>query len=216
LWIRRRRRRVTVGLASAAAALVVGIVAATSWSTAGSPPIAAHPVASPSYPRPFVCGEELVLLDANGAQAGLSMTLSEAHKVGDDTGPDLAVTFAADRPLHVSTSPPRLFELLYLQDGYIVGGGPMLNQPGDLTSQGVVLIGESFDVSPGLSSTHDLGQRDALCPGLTWAQIWSHPQRYEAVLVQGPVLPGDSPGTVHLEIATLGYWPLLIARAPLS
>jgi hypothetical protein len=69
---------------------------------------------------------------ATASQAGLTMTLSKARKIGDITGPALEVTFTADRALRVQGSPPTLFEVLYLslRDSVIVGGGPMLKLEG--------------------------------------------------------------------------------------
>ncbi|MDT5028610.1 MAG: hypothetical protein QOE61_5036 [Micromonosporaceae bacterium] len=108
--------------------------------------------------------------------------------------------------------------MLYVRDGVIVGGGLMLNQPGDMTPQGMVLIGSGFDVGPGRPITEDLGRRDKVCPDLTWPQVWSAPQRYEVVLVQGRVPPRPDVGPDHLllDIPTLGYWPLIVARTRLQ
>jgi hypothetical protein len=217
--VKRRRRCSAVGAAAGTAAVVIGIVAAAGWLGASPGGGGLTPAASPSYPRPFVCGEELALgPGAAATQAGLTMTLSKARKVGESTGPDLEVTFTADRSLRVQGSPPYLFEVLYVRDGVIVGGGPMLNQPGDMTGQAVPLVGSGFDVGPGRPNTEDLGLRDKLCPGLTWPQVWSAPQRYEVVLVQGRVLPRPDVGPDHLvlDIPTLGYWPLIVARARLE
>jgi hypothetical protein len=217
--LKRRRGRSAVGAAAGTAAVVIGIVAAAGWLGASSGGGGLTPAASPSYLRPFVCGEELALgPDAAATQAGLSMTLSEVRKVGESTGPALEVTFTANRWLRVQGSPPYLFEVLYTRDGVIVGGGPMLNQAGDMTGQAMSLIGSGFDVGPGHPITEDLGRRDKLCPGLTWPQVWSAPQRHEVVLVQGPVMPmaDNGPDHLRLEIPTLGYWPLIVARTRLE
>jgi hypothetical protein len=222
--VRRRRRRSVIGTAVGTVAVVIGILVVIGPlrpdSNGGLRPAA--PAVSPgalSYPRPFVCGEELMLgPDASTTRAGLTMTLSQSRKVSDGIGPDLAVTFTADRPLHVQGSPPKLFEVLYLKDGVIVGGGPMLNQPGDMTPQGMDLIGSGFDVGPGSPNTQYPGRRDTVCPGLAWPQVWSEPQQYEVVLVQGRVLPGpdSAPDQLLLDIPTLGYWPLLVSHARLE
>ena len=119
------------------------------------------------------------------------MRLSNVSKVDDSSGPGLTATFTADRSLRVDGSPANLFEVLYLKDGVIVGGGPMLNQPGDLTPQAMPLIGAGFHVDPDNPWTMDLGPRHRLCPALSWPESWSEPQRYEAVLVQGRVFPGQ-------------------------
>lgn len=217
--VRRRRRRSALGVAAGTATVMIGILAAAGWLDANSGGDGLMPAASPSYARPFVCGEQLTLgPDATATQAGLTMTVSKARKIGDTTGPALEVTFTADRALRVQGSPATLFEVLYLRDGVIVGGGPMLNPPGDITGQAMDLVGSGFDVGPGRPSIEDLGRRDTLCPGLTWPQIWAEPQRYEAVLVQGRVLPRPDVGPDHvrLDIPTLGYGPLIVARAYLE
>lgn len=112
--------------------------------------------------------------------------------------------------MHIVSSPPRLFEVLYLRAGVIVGGGPMLNLPGDVTPQGVDLIGYGFDVAPDRPSTQELGPRNMLCPSLSWAAVWSAPQSYEVVVLQGPV--EKLPQQTSLGIPVLGA-PLLVSRA---
>jgi hypothetical protein len=212
------RRRRFVAVAAVGLVVVLGLTAVgwlgTRWAGDGL-----TPAASPSFPRPFVCGEKLDLgPDASDTRLGLTMKLSMVRKVSADAGPDLAVTFSADRALRVQGSPPRLYELLYLRDGVIVGGGPMLNAAGNMTPQGMNLVGSGFDVSPGNPVTEDLGSRNLLCSGLSWPQIWSQPQEYEAVLVQGRVMsmPDAGPDYVLLDIPTLGYWPLIATRLPLG
>jgi hypothetical protein len=102
--------------------------------------------------------------------------------------------------------------VLYLRDGIIVGGGPMLNEPGDLSGQGMLLIGGPFDVGVGQPFITALGPRNKLCPGLTWPAIWSEPGQYEAILVKGPVTPSVDEEHVRLDIPTLGRWPLMVSR----
>ena len=88
----------------------------------------------------FICGENLLLgPDAAATRNGLTMTLSKTKNIDESTGPELAVTFTADRPLNVGISRPEQLEVLYVRDGVIVGGGPMLNEAGDLSSQGLSL-----------------------------------------------------------------------------
>jgi len=104
--------------------------------------------------------------------------------------------------------------VLYLRDGIIVGGGPSLNEPGDLTPQGMNLIGGPFDVGIGEPFISELGPRNKLCPGLAWPSIWSEPRDYEAILIKGQVLPGVDEEHIHLDIPTLGRWPLMVSRVP--
>ncbi len=209
--LRRHRARSILGTIVGTAALAVGIVAGGLGT--GSEFAPADPR---SYPHPFVCGEGAAFgPGAAASRAGLTMTLS-TQRSSTDVGPDLAVTFTADRSLHVRGSPPTLFEVLYLREGVIVGGGPMLNESGDATPQGLNLPGYGFDVDPDRPWTDALGRRDRLCAGLTWREVWSEAQRYEVVLVQGQVLRHIVPDGILLDIPTLGYWPLLVARTPLN
>jgi hypothetical protein len=48
--------------------------------------------------------------------------------------------------------------VLYLDEGVIVGGGPMLNKAGDLTGQGVNLVGGGFPLEAGVPSIEKLGR----------------------------------------------------------
>jgi hypothetical protein len=213
VMVRARRRRIALVAATATAVLGLaapGLLAATTGPRGNTPAV------GPSYPRPFVCGEQLLLgPGASDTQGGLTMALSKVRKVDDTTGPELEATFTADRSVYVDAFPETYWEVLYLDDGVIVGGGPMLNKAGDLTGQGVNLVGGGFPIEAGIPSIEKLGQRDRLCDGLTWPEVWAAPDRYQAVLVLGPVLPSDLTGHIHLEVATLGYWPLIVASAPL-
>jgi hypothetical protein len=209
---RTRRRRIAVVTASVTAVLALA-TAGTLAAATGQRGIT--PTVGPSYPRPFVCGERLLLgPGASDTQGGLTMVLSKVRKVDDTTGPTLEATFTADRSVYVDAFPETYWEVLYVEDGVIVGGGPALNKPGDLTPQGVNLVGGGFPLERGVPSTERLGRRDGLCDGLTWPQVWAASARYEAVLVLGPVLPMDVPGHIRLEIGTLGWWPLIVASSP--
>ena len=130
------------------------------------------------------------------------MTLGQPGKLTDAGGPALTVTFTSDRPLRVQGSPPKLYEVLYLRDGIIVGGGPMLNRSGNLTPQGLDLIGYGFDVDPSRPYTVDTDRRDTLCPDQTWPAVWSEPHSYQVVLVQGPVVPGPGGGPDQVLLDT--------------
>src|SRR5258706_12433380 len=58
--VKGRRRRTVLAAAAGAATVMIGLVTATGWLGASSGG-GLTPAASPSYPRPFVCGEELAL-----------------------------------------------------------------------------------------------------------------------------------------------------------
>jgi hypothetical protein len=218
--VRRRRQRTIIGGSAGTATVLVIITAAVvlagaGWQRRGQ--AEANPSLS-SAARPFVCGEVLDLgADSTQTQGGLTVMVGTNHQPGHtESGPDLAATFTADRAMHVRTSPGELFEVLFVRDGVIVGGGPMLNEAGDHTPQGLNLVGAGFDIDPDQPVTRDLGRRDRLCSGTTWPQVWSQPEHYEVVLVQGPVIELNGPTLVVVDIPTLGRGPLLAARAPLS
>lgn len=216
--VRRRRRRTAVMGVVASVVMVLGAAVGMRWVGSEPDSAAMTPAPAPSYPRPFVCGEPAAVgPDAGSSRLGLTMALSRAARVNDSSGPLLEITYTADRALAVRDSPPTHYEVLYVRDGVIVGGGPMLNSPGDLTGQAMPLPGSGFDVRPGQPALRELGPRDRLCPGLEWSQVWAQHQRYEVIVVQGRVFSmGDDPQRLIVDIPALGYWPLLVARAPLG
>lgn len=223
---RRRQRRVVLGVAVGTAAVVLASTALTSWIHGPRPGglAVAEPSAKPSASELlgsagatpaanlFICGQRLVLPDAASSRAGLTMAISDLRYSSGDVGPDITVTFTATSATQVRSSPPRLFEVLYLRDGVIVGGGPMLNPPDDVTPQGIDLVGYGFAAGPGQPNRQDLGRRDALCAPLSWPEIWSRPQAYQVVVLQGPV--SGSPPAVSLGVPSPGA-PLLASRASL-
>jgi len=224
--VRRRRRRSGVAAGAGVAALTLGVVAATGWFVADSRtggPVMADPSHAPadvgvstgaatsgSPSTVYMCGERLVLPDATNSREGLTLSVSAA-KSGSNVGPDVTVTFTAGTAVHVTASPPALFEMLYLDDGIIVGGGPMLNPPGDMTSQGIDAIGTGFDVGPGHPSVQQPGRRDTLCQSLSWSKVWSAAHRYEVVVLQGRVEKVGA-GQLTLGIPLPLDTPLLVGR----
>lgn len=213
--VARRRRAATAG-AVAMTVLALGGLVVGGLATVGRLATGPSGGVDTAEVLPFTCGELLNLPDTAPTRAGLTMSLT-ARRADEEAGPALTVTFTADRAVNVRSTPLQLFELLYLRDGVIVGGGPLLNQPGDRTPQAVPLVNGGFDLDPDHPSTDDLGPRDALCPGLGWPQIWSDPGLYEAVLVQGPVLQrGDDPQQLRVDIPSQDARANLVARAPLG
>jgi hypothetical protein len=169
--------------------------------------------AAPSpQPTVYICGQPLVQAYAGDNRSGLRMAISAVRRSADNVGPDVTVTFTATSPVFVASSPPQLFEVLYLRDGIIVGGGPMLNMPGDGSRQTLDLVRYGFAVEPGRPSSQDLGRRDTLCPGLTWRQVWAAPQSFEVVVLQGPVT--GQPPEIFLGIPA-PHLPLLAGRSSL-
>jgi hypothetical protein len=162
--------------------------------------------------RVFMCGDPLDLDDAADSRAGLTMAISRVRRGADSVGPEITVTFTSTTLMRVRSTPPRQFEVLYLRDGIIVGGGPMLNLPGDVSPQVLDLVGYGFVVAPGRPSTHDLGRRDMLCPSLSWRQVWSAVPSYEVVVLQGPV--AGQPSEMWMDLPAPGL-PLLASRMAL-
>ena len=156
-----------------------------------------------------MCGDRLDLHDAAESRAGLTMVISRVRRGADNLGPEVTVTFTSTTLMQVRSTQPRQFEVLYLRDGIIVGGGPMLNLPGDESPQILDLVGYGFVVAPGRPSTHDLGRRDTLCPSLSWRQVWSAAPSYEVVALQGPIT--GRPSEMWMEPPALGR-PLLASR----
>ncbi|WP_422735262.1 hypothetical protein ACN263_16840 [Micromonospora sp. WMMD729] len=148
-------------------------------------------------PGMYVCGDRYdhVVPTPGGL---LTAEVSSVVKVKNDSGPAVTVTFAATRAVHVASSPPSLLQVLYLKDGVIVGGGPMVNKPGDPSSQGIDAIRGGFDLAPGKPHELQLGPREILCPSLTWPDIWATPDRYEVAVVLGPV--EDRGGELLLDV----------------
>jgi hypothetical protein len=209
--IRHRRRR-TAALGAVAVVVLAAVLVAKGMGTSETPTVS-ETSKVPKASKVYMCGQRLVLPDEAASRSGLTMAISGVRRGAGDTGPDITVTFTATTTMQVFSSPPNLFEVLYLRDGIIVGGGPMLNLPGDESEQGLDAIGYGFTVGPGRPSSHDAGRRDTLCPSLTWSEVWSAPQSYEIVVLQGPVT--GQPPEMSLGMPTAGQQPLLVSRASL-
>jgi hypothetical protein len=209
-----RRRRAALGAAAGVASLAV-VAAVTVW-VAGRYGEGPAQVAGSSGRQTavYMCGERLDLPHTASTRSGLSMSVAVRGAKGDH-GPDLSVTFTAQTSLTVTASPPELYQVVYLRDGVIVGGGPLLNQPGDTSEQGLDAVGTQFTVGPGSPSTQSLGRRDALCPSLTWQRVWSEAKRYEVVVVQGPI-EQTGPAETVINIPLPLDAQLMVARAPLT
>ncbi|GGO31837.1 hypothetical protein [Micromonospora parathelypteridis] len=196
--VRRRRNLLAAGTGAASIMVVSLVTVAAAGIVGGGDPITSTgatpgpstptgPTATTgSEPDVYVCGDRY---DHPGSTPGgiLTAEVSSVAKVNDDSGPAVTVTFAATRAVHVASSPPSLLQVLYLKGGVIVGGGPMVNQPGDTIGQGVDAIRSGFDLAPGKPHEQQLGPREMLCPSLTWSEIWATPDRYEVALVLGPI-----------------------------
>ncbi|GAB3934457.1 hypothetical protein [Micromonospora vulcania] len=196
--VRRRRTLLAAGTGAASILVVSLVTVAAAGIVGGGDPItgtgatpgpatSTGPTATTGKePEVYVCGDRY---DHPGSTSAgiLTAGVSSVVKVSGDSGPAITVTFAATRAVQVASSPPSLLQVLYLKDGVIVGGGPMLNPPGDTSGQGVDAIRDGFDLAPGKPHEQQLGPRETLCPSLTWSEIWASPDRYEVAVVLGPV-----------------------------
>jgi hypothetical protein len=193
----RRRRGLLAAGAGVASVMVMSLlaVAAAGIIGDGDTPIGAG--AGPSTPtgptataekepEVYVCGDRYDHVVPTPGPL-LTAEVSSVVKVKADSGPAVTVMFAATRAVHVASSPPSLLQVLYLKDGVIVGGGPMVNQPGDPSPQGIDAIRGGFDLAPGKPHELQLGPREVLCPSLTWPDIWARPELYEVAVVIGVV-----------------------------
>lgn len=226
--VRQRRLRATLSAAAGTTMLVLGVAAATTFMHLGTPtakpPMPDSTAVAPAGPAQpaasstsvYRCGDRLELpFVASGGPQNLSMFITDQSRSADGRGPVITVTFIADESVHVTASPAHLFQVLYLRDGIIVGGGPMLNKPGDDTPQGVDAVGEGFDVTPGQPAVLSLGPRETLCGSLTWEKVWSQPGRYDVVVVQGQIVT-TGPDHVTLGVPLPLDLPLLASRTMLT
>ncbi|GIF53488.1 hypothetical protein DFJ67_5630 [Asanoa ferruginea] len=188
--VKRRRRLVAAGTGIASIAVISAVAFAVGGLTGGTPLMVATP--GPSYsPRPqqppalFICGAPYDVPDSPTVDA-LTVTVT-SQKVSDQAAPALTATFETTRQVFVAAGRPSGMQVLYLKDGIIVGGGPMLNQPGDTRGQGVDPVREGFDVAPGSPHVQNLGPRTTLCGSQTWPEVWSSAGEYDVALVLGPV-----------------------------
>ncbi|MEO3768992.1 hypothetical protein [Micromonospora sp. B9E7] len=222
--VRRRRGLLAVGTGAASimavslvTAAVAGIVGGggptTGTGATPGPSLPTGPTASTEEPGVYVCGDRY---DHPGPSSGgiLSAELTSVAKVNEDSGPAITVTFAATRAVHVASSPPSYFQVLYLKDDVIVGGGPMVNKPGDTKAQAVDAIRDGFDLAPGKPHTQEVGPREMLCPSSTWPDIWTAPDRYQVALVLGPI--EDHGEEVALGVPLPPAAASLVVRATLT
>ncbi|GAA1385792.1 hypothetical protein GCM10009639_08750 [Kitasatospora putterlickiae] len=214
---RRRRTRYAVMGTAAVVAVVVTLFGAARWhddptrpvGAAGSPTTGPSGTPSARATGGYVCGERLDLPGETSSRDGLGLAVRSVRGADSATGPRVEVTISADRRLTAVSTPPQYIEVLYLRDGVVVGGGPMLNRPGDVdTPQGVDMVGHPLDLAPGQPVTQQLGPRDQLCPSWDWPRVWAAPGDFEVVaLLPQPVeTPATRPATVEPR--------LLVARAP--
>ncbi|HEV7709358.1 MAG TPA: hypothetical protein VGP16_14260 [Asanoa sp.] len=198
---------------------MISVVAfAVSGLTGGTPLMVATP--GPSYsPRPeqppalFRCGVRYDVPDS--PTVGVLTVTVTAQKVSDQAGPAITATFETTRQIFVAAGRPSGMQVLYLRDGIIVGGGPMLNQPGDTRGQVVDPVRDGFDASPGSPYARKLGPRATLCGSQTWPEVWSAAGEYEVALVLGPV--DAVPHELRFEVpSSAAAENLIVTRTRLS
>ncbi|GAB3849876.1 hypothetical protein ACFPIJ_56090 [Dactylosporangium cerinum] len=185
--------------------VVLGLVGCTHRSRPAPVP---PPSAAPDLDPLFVCGRGIWADDLAGTRAALTVAVASVRRVSADTAPEVALRFTATTDLRVQIPP---VEVLYLKDSVIVGGGPMLNQPGDLSPQTMAEPGTGFEVRPGKPVDAAVGAR-ALCPAFTWPKLWSAPEHVAVMVVVGHLEPRG--GGVVLDVPRPGV-PLLAAAADL-
>ncbi|MFC8720330.1 hypothetical protein [Kitasatospora sp. NPDC057198] len=197
------RRALTGGAALVLAAAAV--LGAVRWSGPGG----GEADAAGSPDGPYACGRRLPSGGPATAANGITLSILSVRGAGDGSGPEITVGLGADRAFQATGAPPEYLEVLYLRDGVVVGGGPLLKRPGDRYEQGTDAVGYTYRLSPGAPLAVPLGPRDGLCPSVTWPRVWSEPGRYEVVvLVNPPVELGAPPPSGPPQ-------PWLVARAPL-
>ncbi|MFJ9080456.1 hypothetical protein ACIRO3_35260 [Streptomyces sp. NPDC102278] len=222
---RRRTARFTVQGCAVLALAAAGTFGVLQWnggpsravdaagSGAGTGAVSASPSAGTSgapAPGPYVCGQSPDLSGAASTRDGLTLELDSVRRTSDQAGPEIVVSLRSDTPRTVVSTPSASIEVLYLKDGVIRGGGPMLNPPGDLSPQGTDMIGRPVDLEPGHPDVQQLGERNALCPSSSWSEVWSDPADYEVVVVLRQ--PIETPAAQPAPDTT----PLLVVRAPLA
>ncbi|MFF4341569.1 hypothetical protein ACFY00_16740 [Kitasatospora sp. NPDC001540] len=193
------RRALTGGAALALAAAAA--LGAVRWSGPGGGADAAGP-----SDDPYACGRRPSLAGPATAN-GVTLSVASVRRAGDDAGPVIEAGFRTDRAFEAIGSPPNYLEVLYLRDGVVVGGGPVLKRPGDRYEQGVDAVGYVYHLTPDSPLRVPLGARDGLCPSVRWSQVWAEPERYEVVLLVDPPVELNGPPPTGLP-------QLLVARAP--
>lgn len=216
--VKRRRRLVAAGTGVASIAVISVVAFAVSGLTGGTPLMVATP--GPSYsPRPeqppalFMCGARYDVPDSPTVDV-LTVNVT-AQKVSDQAGPVVTATFETTRQIFVAAGRPSGMQVLYLKDGIIVGGGPMLNQLGDTRAQLVEPVRDGFEVGPGSPHVRNLGPRGSLCDSRTWPEVWSSAGEYEVALVLGPV--DAAPDELRFQVpSSAPAANLIVSRTPLS
>ena len=206
------RHRQLPGIIATAAVVLAAVVATAVAASLGQRPEAA------AHIRPidvFMCGQSTAGYHIAGTRAGLTMAVKGIHKPPDGGAPAIAVTFTTSTYMKMVSGSPTTFEVLYLRDGVIVGGGPSLNEAGDVTPQPVDMRAFGFPVYPNQHNVLDLGERTRLCGSLTWSDVWADPGPFEALVLHGHVVERDD-GFRLLTVPSPLDESMLASRATLS
>jgi len=208
----RRRRRVAGTSAVFAVVLVLALGSAglvRYLPLAGAPRVAGgSPTPSAPSDRGFACGDQFQPVPSVD-DGDLTITLHTITETGPAVGPRISIV--VDSPQHYLIVGDRdaVFQVLYLRDGRIVGGGPFLRAPGDNAIYANGLIPYIIDTDPKIPSIIDVGPRDRLCPGYDWPSVWADAQAYQVVILFGDVRDrrpwGDppTPDPTNLRVAPL-------------
>jgi hypothetical protein len=133
-------------------------------------------------------------------QEALVRVLARPHRSWDVASVEGYVrrTMLNHQPRDLVTVTPRNVQIIYLKDGLVVGGGPLLREPGDTGLQVTDFAGQGMSAAPGKPGTIDVGPRNTLCPSTSWRDVWADPGEYEVVVTMaepvnaGPGSPLDS------------------------
>lgn len=199
-----RKRRTVVALGSTVAVLALGALVGTTLTDSHQDGELAK---APEEPL-IVCGQKFSSQGKDSTPGGVSIRFSSVKKVDDKSGPETKLAVSSDQKRTLTSTPPESIRVVYLKDGIVIGGGPALNEPGDLAPQPEFLVGHNIEAGPGKPSIQKLGKRDTLCShsGVGWPQIWKEAAVYEIAVLLFP------PAEVGPKVPDLGSGYLVIRR----
>ncbi|GAA1308227.1 hypothetical protein Psi02_69230 [Planotetraspora silvatica] len=156
---------------------------------------------------PYVCGESFAM-PAVGQLGGLTLSIPSVRRQSTTEGPRIQVAFSSDRQYTGTTTPAAQVQVLYLEDGAIVGGGPTLSpKRDDGAPQAQPALSEQLDVQPGKPVIQNLGARNGLCGSLTWSEVWSDPSSFEVLALAAPAEDGHQADGIPFALVDFASLP---------